>query len=73
MADLEFEQSQAYSGPSISLDVEQERKYERITKSLQEVTSAEILRKVLSEGRSLVGYWGRSAELEYMDNLIDDL
>jgi len=58
MADLEFEQSGAYAGPAISLTKEQEEKYERITRSLQEVTSAEILRKVLSEDRTPVAYWG---------------
>lgn len=44
----------------VDLPDEQEAKYERITRRLQEVTSAEIMRKVLSEGRSPVGYWGQS-------------
>lgn len=42
----------------VDLAEEQEAKYERITRRLQEVTSAEIMRKVLSENRSPVGYWG---------------
>ena len=55
---LEFEVDQAYAGPSIELTPEQEAQYERITRNLQEVTSAEILRKVIAEGKVPRAYWG---------------
>jgi tyrosyl-tRNA synthetase len=55
---LDFEEEQAYSGPKIQLNAEQEAQYERITRNLQEVTSAEVLRKVIAEGRTPRAYWG---------------
>jgi hypothetical protein len=58
MADMEFEQTEADVGPAITLSKEQEEKYEIITRSLQEFTSGEILRKVISEDKTPVGYWG---------------
>lgn len=61
MDKLEFEVEQAYAGPNITLTAEQEEQYERITRNLQEVTSAEILKKVISEGKVPKAYWGELA------------
>ena len=56
---LEFEEDQApYAGPTILLSPEQEAKYQRIFRNLQEYTSAEIIRKVLSDGEVPRAYWG---------------
>ena len=57
---LEFEIEAADSGPSIVLSEEGEKQYERITRNLQEVTSAEVLRKVISEGKVPKCYWGEA-------------
>jgi hypothetical protein len=68
---LEFEVEQAYSGPAITLSAEQEAQYERITRNLQEVTSGEILRKVIADGKVPKCYWGRfriSAGIGSADN-----
>lgn len=59
MSQQEFEVEQAYAGPNITLTVEQEEQYERITRNLQEVTSAEILKKVIAEGKVPKAYWGQ--------------
>ena len=61
MAEHEFEVAQAYSGPPISLSPEAEAQYGLITRNLAEMTSSEIVRKVLSEGESVKCYWGRSS------------
>jgi hypothetical protein len=58
MAEDDFEVAQTYSGPSISLSAEAEAQYERITRNLAEMTSGEIIRKVLSDGEVLRGYFG---------------
>jgi tyrosyl-tRNA synthetase len=50
--------SVANTAASIQLTAEQEAKYERITRKLQEVTTAEVVRKVLGEGEVVRGYWG---------------
>ena len=55
---LEFEVEQTEAGPKIELTPEQEAQYERITRNLQEVTSAEVLRKVIAEGNVPRAYWG---------------
>ena len=60
MADLDFTQDHNDAGPSIQLSPEQEAKYERITRKLQEVTGGEVIRKVLSEGGVVKAYWGTS-------------
>jgi tyrosyl-tRNA synthetase len=43
---------------TIALSPEQEARYERITRNLQEVTSGDIIRKVLAEGETPRAYWG---------------
>ncbi len=58
MADLEFTQSVADSASKIELSPEAEAQYIRITRNLQEYTSGEIIRKVLSEGKVVKAYWG---------------
>jgi len=58
---LDFEEEQVYSGPNVQLTAEQEATYEKITRNLQEVTSAEVLRKVIAEGRAPKAYWGLSS------------
>ncbi len=55
---LEFEVEQTENTPSISLSQEQEAQYQRITRNLQEVTSAEILRQVIADGKVPKCYWG---------------
>lgn len=44
---------------NIELSAEKEAEYERITRNLAEMTSGEIIRKVLSEGEVVRCYWGR--------------
>lgn len=61
---LEFEVDQTEAGPKIELTPEQEAQYERITRNLQEVTSAEVLRKVIAEGKVPRAYWGGSHRRE---------
>lgn len=46
------------SAPKIELSAEKEAEYERITRNLAEMTSGEIIRKVLSEGEVVRAYWG---------------
>ncbi|ODO08776.1 phosphoribosylaminoimidazolesuccinocarboxamide synthase [Cryptococcus wingfieldii CBS 7118] len=43
---------------TIKLSPEAESQYERITRNLQEVTSADVIRKVLSEDKVVKAYWG---------------
>jgi len=59
-ADIEQTQTEV-AGPKIELSAEREAEYERITRNLAEMTSGEILRKVLSEDRTVKCYWGESA------------
>lgn len=59
--DLEFTQDEAAPAQAIALAAEQEERYNRITRNLQEVTSGEIIRKVLADGESPRAYWGASA------------
>ena len=59
-ADIEQTQPEV-AGPQIALSKEKEAEYERITRNLAEMTSGEILRKVLSEDRTVKCYWGTSA------------
>ena len=61
-ADIEQTQPEV-AGPKIELSAEREAEYERITRNLAEMTSGEILRKVLSEDRTVKCYWGESAAL----------
>ncbi len=63
MAEHEYEVAHTYSGPTISLSPEAEAQYERITRNLAEITSSEIIRKVLSDGEVLRAYWGQSDHL----------
>lgn len=59
MADNEIDKNQVeVSGPQIELSAEKEAEYERITRNLAEMTSGDILRKVLAEGRTVKCYWG---------------
>jgi tyrosyl-tRNA synthetase len=61
MAAVDTEQTQPeISGPQIALSAEKEAEYERITRNLAEMTSGEILRKVLAEDRTVKCYWGKS-------------
>jgi hypothetical protein len=63
MASSDMEQTQPeVAGPQIALSAEKEAEYERITRNLAEMTSGEILRKVLAEDRTVKCYWGKSAE-----------
>ncbi|KIR74425.1 phosphoribosylaminoimidazolesuccinocarboxamide synthase [Cryptococcus deuterogattii CA1014] len=48
----------APSETTIQLSPEAEAQYERITRHLQEVTSGDVIRKVLSEGKVVKAYWG---------------
>ena len=58
MAGADFEKTEAYSGPEIQLSTEKEAQYAQIMRNLQEATSSEIVRKVLSEGEVVRCYWG---------------
>ena len=58
MAEHELGSEKPDSGPTILLSPEAEARYERITRNLAEMTSLEIMRKQLSEGGVLKGYWG---------------
>ena len=55
---LEFEVDQAEAGPTIALSPEKEEQFARITRNLQEVTSGDIIRQVLSDGIVPRAYWG---------------
>jgi tyrosyl-tRNA synthetase len=60
MADIAATQtSTETSAPKIELSPEKEAEYERITRNLAELTSGEIIRKVLSEGEVVRCYWGK--------------
>ena len=62
MADLEFANAQAdAAAPTITLSPEAEAQYERITRRLQEYTSGEIIREVLSKGETVRAYWGEQS------------
>ncbi|GFZ44099.1 Phosphoribosylaminoimidazole-succinocarboxamide synthase [Saitozyma sp. JCM 24511] len=64
MADLEFaNQAEASSAavPHIALSPEAEAQFETITRNLQESTSTEIIRKVLSDGEVVRAYWAHIA------------
>ncbi|WWD17428.1 phosphoribosylaminoimidazolesuccinocarboxamide synthase [Kwoniella shandongensis] len=58
MADSAAVQQTTDKSAQIALSPEAEAQYERITRNLQEVTSGEIIRKVLSEGEVVRAYWG---------------
>lgn len=58
MAEVDNAASKEVSGPSIELSAEKEAEYERITRNLAELTSGEIIRKVLSEDKTVKCYWG---------------
>lgn len=60
MADIDTTNTKEAAGPSIQLSPEKEAEYERITRNLAELTSGEIIRKVLSEGKTVKCYWGMS-------------
>lgn len=60
MADIEQSTAKETAGSSIQLSPEKEAEYERITRNLAELTSGEIIRKVLSEGKTVKCYWGQS-------------
>lgn len=57
MADVDANAKESV-GPAIPLSAEKEAEYERITRNLAELTSGEIIRKVLSEGKTVKCYWG---------------
>lgn len=61
MADIDNTTAKEAAGPSIQLSAEKEAEYERITRNLAELTSGEVIRKVLDEGRTVKCYWGMSA------------
>lgn len=63
MSDLEFTQTTeattgSSAGAEIKLSPEKEAEYERIMRNLQESTSGDIIRKVLSDGEVVRAYWG---------------
>lgn len=57
-AELEFAQVQEDKAPAIPLSPEAEERFNRITRGLQEVTSGDIIRKVLADGETPRLYWG---------------
>jgi hypothetical protein len=59
MADTEATNTKESVGPKIQLSAEKEAEYERITRNLAELTSGEVIRKVLDEGRTVKCYWGK--------------
>lgn len=60
--DLEFENSETpvdgATASTIELPAEKEEQYQRIVRNLQEATSTDIIRKVLSDGKTVKCYWG---------------
>jgi hypothetical protein len=60
MAEVDNTTPKEVAGTSIELSAEKEAEYERITRNLAELTSGEIVRKVLSEGKTVKCYWGES-------------
>ena len=56
------------TGSTIQLSAEKEAEYERITRNLAELTSGEVIRSVLDEGRTVKCYWGRSAVCPTMNS-----
>ena len=62
--DLEFENSETpvdgQTAPTIELSQENEEQYLRNVRNLQEATSTDIIRKVLSEDETVRCYWGMS-------------
>lgn len=58
MAETDGTAPKEVAGPTIQLSAEKEAEYERITRNLAELTSGEIVRKVLSEGKTVKCYWG---------------
>lgn len=58
MADLEFASNLPEDRSSIQLTGEAQAKYERITRNLQEVTSPDVIKKVLQDGKTVKAYWG---------------
>nr|XP_019010815.1 phosphoribosylaminoimidazolesuccinocarboxamide synthase [Kwoniella pini CBS 10737]OCF49596.1 phosphoribosylaminoimidazolesuccinocarboxamide synthase [Kwoniella pini CBS 10737] len=58
MADPAYTQQAAENPSSIALSAEKEAEFERITRGLQEYTGGDIIRKVLSENRTVKAYWG---------------
>lgn len=60
MADeLEFAAQAEEKTVTVALNADAEARYERITRNLQEVTSGDIIRKVLAEGETPRAYWGK--------------
>ncbi|KAK6910279.1 phosphoribosylaminoimidazolesuccinocarboxamide synthase [Kwoniella mangroviensis CBS 8507] len=58
MSDPAFTQQVAEKASTIALSPEKEAEYERITRSLQEYTGGDIIRKVLADGETVRAYWG---------------
>ena len=60
--DLEFENSETpvdgATASTIELPAEKEEKYQRTVRNLQEATRTDIIRKVLSDGKTVKCYWG---------------
>lgn len=56
--ELEFAQEQQEEKSTIALSPEQEERFELITRGLQEVTSGDIIRKLLADGEVPRLYWG---------------
>lgn len=60
--DFEFETSETPVDGSVAstveLSPEKEQEYQRIVRNLQEATSTDIIRKVLSDGETVRCYWG---------------
>ncbi|CAK9783584.1 hypothetical protein CC85DRAFT_287776 [Cutaneotrichosporon oleaginosum] len=56
--ELEFTNQKEDKTINIALDPEAEARFERITRGLAEVTSADIIRKVLADGETPRLYWG---------------
>lgn len=59
MADeLEFAHQKEDKTVTVALNAEAEERFERIARNLAEVTSADIIRKVLADGETPRLYWG---------------
>ena len=71
MADIEATGTKEVSGTKIELSAEKEAEYERITRNLAELTSGEVIRKVLSEDKTVKCYWGELLQIRQGRRALD--
>ena len=67
MAEADFEKAETYTGPEIQLSADKEAQYAQIMRNLQEATSTEIVRKVLSDGETVRCYWGKQQPWRFLN------